>query len=459
MLHSLNGPEWSDLQWRRRLETFGSSDDRPQIITGSDGGSDAVCQPGELTDTGRRSTLSLGQRLRTLYVDQLSFMPAEISDSDMIYLRATPVPRALESLQQAFTGLYPSKFRITQEGKPFPPPTIITRGPGDETLFPNDTSCRRFAELSRAFAERTATRWNESSEMRYVSSKIGKWMPPGNDGRVKVDSHPRLSGVMDTINSTLAHGPATRLPAEFYDSKVREVIDKIAVEEWFGGYSESQEYRTLGIGGLVGDIVARMTGCAQHTNIFGIAEIGGDGMSNAVVGRGGEARIKFALSGCHDTTLAAALTSLGAFEGEQWPPYTSHIAFELFKKKPSLNETKVKPAPEAAPSLWSRFFGSRSSVSSSKVIGRTPLSSLSPSQLSSLEDHYVRIRYNDRVVKVPGCASVGNHLEGDDSFCTLKAFKAVVDDFTPRNWKISCKSNIGTAAFPREIQRAGCARE
>ena len=31
-------------------------------------------------------------------------MPKLISDSDMIYLRATPIPRALESVQQAFYG-------------------------------------------------------------------------------------------------------------------------------------------------------------------------------------------------------------------------------------------------------------------------------------------------------------------------------------------------------------------
>ena len=78
-------------------------------------------------------------------------------------------------------------------------------------------------------------------------------MPEGQ--KVAVDSRPRLSGVMDTINSTLAHGPETRLPKEFYDKKGRAIIDKIGVEEWFSGYNESEEYRKLGIGGLMGDVV------------------------------------------------------------------------------------------------------------------------------------------------------------------------------------------------------------
>ncbi|CAL8574720.1 hypothetical protein XPA_000674 [Xanthoria parietina] len=206
---------WNDLQWRRRMETFGD-DDRPVLAAGPEGAVDTVCQLGELTDRGRETTLALGERLRHLYVDQLSFMPKIISDADMIYLRATPMPRALDSVQQSFVGMYPSSARTAS----FPPPTIITRAAADETLFPNERNCRRFGQLGRAFAQRTADRWNDSKEMDYLNSLISKWMPEGGQ-RVAVDSHPRLSGIMDTVNSTLAHGPKTRLPSPFYDPKGR----------------------------------------------------------------------------------------------------------------------------------------------------------------------------------------------------------------------------------------------
>ena len=36
---------------------------------------------------------------------------------------------------------------------------------------------------------------------------------------------------MDTLKSTLAHGPKTGLHGKFYDGKGRDVIDKIGVEE------------------------------------------------------------------------------------------------------------------------------------------------------------------------------------------------------------------------------------
>ena len=72
----------------------------------------------------------------------------------MIYLRATPVPRAQESMQQAFWGMYPASARSLD----FRAPIMITRSPANETLYPNEANCRRFSQLSRAFAQRTADR-------------------------------------------------------------------------------------------------------------------------------------------------------------------------------------------------------------------------------------------------------------------------------------------------------------
>lgn len=394
----------------------------------------------------------------------------------MIYLRATPLPCALESVQQAFWGLYPPSARTAD----FPPPTILIRTPADETLFPNDSSCRRFAQLSRAFAQRTADRWNDTAEMAYLQKKIGRWMPRAS-AAVKVDSKPRLSGIMDTINATLAHGPETRLPSDFYDPKALAIIDKISVEEWYSGYVESREYRMLGIGALMGDVVSRLVASAEHSPADGIAEIGGeDGELGR--GRGGEKRIQMALSGCHDTTLAGVLSSLGAFDGEVWPHYTSHIAVELFKRR----QMNVVPAPipanfpgeEAAPvpvepdrssikgngngkgwSLWTALFGkAKESLSPSlqtEGIGRKPLDALSPSEKTKLENYYVRLRYNDKVMTVPGCKAPGKHLEGDESFCTLEAFKAIVDKYTPKNWKAACVENLGAGAFPETDETAG----
>lgn len=260
--------------------------------------------------------------------------------------------------------------------------------------------------------------------MEYLNKLISKWMP-ADSKRVAVDSHPRLSGIMDTVNSTLAHGPETRLPSEFYDKKGRDIIERIGVEEWFAGYRESQEYRTVGIGGLVGDIVSRMVGNVENNADDKISELSGKADSLGK-GLGGEKNIKFAMSGCHDTTLAGVLTSLGTFEGESWPPYTSHIAFELFKKaqtpvggRASARTEQGQAANHQKPNFWTSIFGVSAKSPTTQAVARRPIQELDPKEKQKLNDYYVRVRYNDRPMTIPGCRLPGNHLEGDESFCTL----------------------------------------
>ncbi|KAI4192539.1 MAG: hypothetical protein LQ346_004251 [Caloplaca aetnensis] len=257
---------------------------------------------------------------------------------------------------------------------------------------------------------------------------------PEDSPRVAVDSHPRLSGIMDTVNSTLAHGPKTRLPSPFYDTRIRDIIDKIGIEEWFSGYEESEEYRKLGIGALVGDVVTRMVGSVEGSGNDGLLEVAGvDG--DIRKGRDGEGAIKFSMSGCHDTTLAGILSSLGAFEDEKWPPYTSHIAVELFKDE-SLKTEPTKQPIETAPRQG--FLGyARKAPKPSSVIMRKQMQDLTPEEKSRLQG-------------LPG-----KHLEGDESFCTLEAFKAIADKFTPRIWTVACVQNLGEPAFPATPEPAG----
>lgn len=272
---------------------------------------------------------------------------------------------------------------------------------------------------------------------------------------------------MDTINSTLAHGPETRLPSEFYDERLREIVGKIGVEEWFHGYNENREYRALGMGAQVGDIVERMVSKVEGVGLS-INEIGGEN-GRLGRGRGGETGIVFALSGCHDTTLAGFMSSFGAFTGQAWPPYTSHIAVELFRDRsgtyipprsvpaqPKQTTTHESPKVTSKPGWLASMVGlggsatdrpeqalkTTSTTHTAAGIARRPVADLNEEEQKRLNGYYVRLRYNDRVFKIPGCAKPGNHLEGDDSFCTLEAFKRIADSFTPQNWKAECARNI-----------------
>ena len=405
-------------------------------------------QPGELTTTGRTTTRALGTRLRHLYINQLHFLPDTLTSAHDVTLRSTPIQRALESVQQTYTGLYPP----TKRASTLPNPTIVARAMGEETLFPNTGACKRFAELFEAFADRAAKRWNGSEELAYINSKIGKWMPleGTQPGRVRVDGKPRLSGVMDTINASKAHGETTRLPKEFYDEQVLKNIDKIACDEWYDGFRESLEYRKLGMGALMGDMCTRMVWHAER--------IVRDEQSSSSAGTVEDedttrADPKLLLAGAHDTTLAGILASLGAFGGGSWPPFTSHVAIELFSTKPSSSASTSTPT--SVKSWWNSLSPFTSSSSSASSIAKKPTSDSTPSDRAILKDHYVRIRYNDVPALIPGCAKPGRHLEGDKSFCTLEAFKAIVEDVAPKNWKRECRMNLGQSAIPEKVERAG----
>ncbi|KAI5801122.1 histidine phosphatase superfamily [Geopyxis carbonaria] len=370
---------WDKLAFQRRLETFGKNGEAVLASLGKT--VDGVCLPGELTDRGRETTFALGARLRNLYVDKLAFLPKELPGPDEYYLRATPIVRALESLQQVFSGLYPAHLRDVNAV-----PIIHTRSPHEENLFPNDANCRRFNQLARAFAALAAEKHNGSPEMQYLQSKIGKWMPEGQN--VAVNGHPRLSGLMDSINATLAHGEKTRLPAEFYDPDVRRIMNDINVDEWYRGYSQSSEYRRLGVGSLLNDVKDRAIGVIQ---------------SGAP---------KFSLMGCHDTTIAGLLATLGAFD-QQWPPFTSSIAVETFRLK------------NHKAGIFDRLIGKK------------------------IEDGwFVRLRYNDTPVIVKGCKQPGKHLEEDESFCTMTAFKEIVEKIAPANWTQECMANMDKPGIP-----------
>ena len=458
-----NSSSWSPSHWRRHLETFDSKDN-PVLVSGPRGEIEGMCNFGDLTDQGRRSSQVLGAHLRNLYVDQLRFLPSTISDPEMIYLRATRIPRALESLQETFWGMYHPRYR----SKTFPPPAVILRAPNDETLNPNNGYCKRFAQLAQAFSRRSAERWNSSTEMDYVNDLIGKWMPK-DSRRVAIDSQPRLSGILDTINATLAHGSETKLPNEFYDKKGIAIINRLVIEEWFSGFNESHEYRVLGIGSLLGDVVSRMVLNVEKNSKETSCQVNrSDGTPSSI--NCPNATVKLGLSGCHDTTLAAVLTSLGALKLETWPQFTSHIALELFRKAEE-SMSAVRMADEfhplggsgqhinitdgPQPSLPSRVMDEKSNVEIVPSIGRQKIGSLQPSARSKLDGYYVRILFNDQPVTVPGCKAPGKHLDGDESFCTLEAFKGIVDKFTPLHWKQDCWSNLNNPTFPVKPEPAG----
>ena len=134
----------------------------------------------------------------------------------------------------------------------------------------------------------------------------------------------------------------------------------------------------------------------------------------------------------------------------------------MFRKRDSSNVPRAPAPAEQNPqaksqSWWSSLFGSTKTEAglAPEGIARKPLTGLSQAQRDQLSDYYVRVRYNDKVMQIPGCKVEGKHLPGDTTFCTLEAFKGIVDKYTPKNWKAACASRLDQPAFPEKPEPAG----
>ncbi|KAF7595119.1 hypothetical protein BBP40_007323 [Aspergillus hancockii] len=400
--------------WTRALETF-RSDDGPLISEISTN----LCNHGELTDNGRAQMLALGKQLRQLYVDQLKLLPTILTDPRAVSFRSSPFPRALESLQHVIWGLFPPRTRAASFGSP----VIVMRSPEEETLLPNEDFCERFIQLCKAYSRRTGDRWNKSTEMAYLNSLLRKYMP--SQQPITTNSKPSVHAIHDIINATSAT-PDIRLPKEFYDTMVVDIVTKIAYEEEYGAYSESHEMREVGIGALLGDITERLAVSAENQTASETSQQ------------------KLFLASAHDSTLGAIMASLGMVSKKgtrNWPPYGSILVVELFHEVgldgDRIMQQQSSSTPDIAP------------------IARTQTSQLSNEQKARLNKHYVRIRYNGQSLVVPGCREPGRNWKGNETICTLAAFKEIVDRFTPKNWREACMKNLNEACFFDDVEPAG----
>ncbi|KAF8327226.1 phosphoglycerate mutase-like protein [Cantharellus anzutake] len=367
---------------------------------------DGECLYGELTDEGRRSSLKFGHAIRDIYVKKLGFLPDSIdANSGVAYFRSTYFPRTVETTQQIIHGLWPTNMFLNNSV-----PRIRMRHPSDENLMGNWAACPRYKELMASFEKAAADRW--APELEKLDNKISKYI---NGKPVRIDGRPRASGLLDTVRCAKAHG--VTIPPEFEEPEVIDTIEKAVVAEWFDGYKD-EEVRRLAQGRLLSELVVRLRNKAFN---------------------GDHDPLKLTLHGCHDTSLAGMAQTLDVFDGRQgdglfsicefvlthsrsWPDFTAYISVELFR-------TPV-PAPTGLSQKW-----------------------ISPPKPT----HYVRLRYQNRSLRLPACSPVGNHLPGSPELCTLESFSRRVAELTPNDWDAECRSTSKVGAA-KEIKGQGPSR-
>jgi acid phosphatase len=135
----------------------------------------------------------------------------------------------------------------------------------------------------------------------------------------------------------------------------------------------------------------------------------------------GRSPLRLAVYSAHDTVLAPFLCGLGVFDW-RWPPFTSHVEIELFRKSSRYMSLS-----------WGNGFGLKKR-SSTEVDG---------DGAAPREDHYVRVRYNGQTMRLPACAAHDKHFPGTEGeVCTLDAFLGVAKKFsmTHEEWVRECSS-------------------
>jgi len=158
---------------------------------------------------------------------------------------------------------------------------------------------------------------------------------------------------------------------------------------------KTEEVRRLGMGRLLDDISRKM---------------------RTKIEQGNKDPLKILVHSTHDTALAGLCSTLDVFD-DKWPAFTASITFELFRK---------------------------SKDDESRSMFQTVMA---PFHAKPADEHYIRMRYQNKNMHLPICADEGKHLPGSPEFCTVTAFLDRIKELAPVDWEAEC-TPAGRASIP-----------
>ncbi|PWN27201.1 phosphoglycerate mutase-like protein [Jaminaea rosea] len=362
------------------------------------------CLLGELTDRGRASTLKMGQHLRSVYVDQLGLLPAKLAREDegsgLLYVRSTNMPRTTESATQVIKGLLSLSQDHSSSLSSSPSqayrPTIFIRNGHQESLLPNTYSCPTLARLDAHFSRQAARLLNPW--LSTLDPLIAPHLSKDGSVKLRVDGHPRLSGVTDSLRCAKAHSMPVPAPMRG-QSEALDKMEAAVCAEWFGGYSagrsgreeeagdgeKSKVFRRLAMGPLLRDLQWCLDEKAASSEVIAPGE---NEKSEKVP-------LRMAIYSTHDTTLAGMLATLDLYDGRRWPAFTASVGVELWKQAGRQAQPQASSGAEAQ---------------------------------EARTQHFVRLLYDGRPVRMPWCAPASSPAaDGGPELCPLDMFRAKVN--------------------------------
>jgi len=291
------------------------------------------CMFGQLTKKGYRQHLELGAQLRKLYVEKYGLLGPKLNVSE-IWIRSTDVPRTLQSAQGLLQGLYPTSKH--GDGS-IPVVQINTLDSALEDLYVNENLCNGLYAIEGQMYNTSA--WinyhnqynslNQQLQIIFNSTNLPIW-----------------GSISDVLEAMMCHGFS--LPKGItHDMAVQ--IKAIADWELNFMWKVYDPYVKIGMGFFIQELLDRFTGFVN-----------------------GNDPAKFVLYSAHDSSVGPIVGTLGMFDG-LWPPYRSHVHFELWS-----NESK---------------------------------------------EFFVQVKYNDKVLHPPGCSDV---------MCPYSQFKQLLRSRIPK---------------------------
>lgn len=231
--------------------------------------------------------------------------------------------RTVESLQGIISALYPQTKSGGNGAHDGYTPSVLVRNGVSENLLPNTFGCARLRDLDRHFAAAAAALHNPRLQ------KLDDVIKPHNDGKPpRVDGHPRLNGILDTVRASKVHN--IPIPSVFEQPGVIDAVETAVCDEWYSGYKAEdpatrQQFRRLAMGRFLGEVSERLNAKAAYPASTPLA---------------------LAVYSAHDTSIAGVLSTLEVFNN-RWPAFTATLGLELFKQQDNSIMTKLGLRREA----------------------------------------------------------------------------------------------------------------
>jgi len=311
----------------------------------------------QLTTKGANQMITLGTKLRAIYVDKLKHLPESYS-SKSIYARSTNTKRTVYSILAFFYGLYPPKLSEIQHFQ-LNVPSLLS------DMLSRHNTCKKWESIQDLHFKTTAFQ-------NYVKQLHRQFQPTAEGFKIQLKGN--ISPLLDAMYARKCH----QHPWPVQNTAQSEIDKLFEKAEKFAQYEHSLLHQKLPH--------------VEESNRLNAGEFVREikqSFSNAIVGVKSRQKAKVYLG--HDDVLMSLL-ALFRYKNLRWPPYASNLILELWKSKDS---------DDGGASI-------KKSITNTSIVFVREL--LLKKTMAQLEQYRVRILYNGEPLesdlcdfKVKGC--------------------------------------------------------